>query len=553
MRSRIALLLAASFAAAAAEPQEPPIAAPRRVGVGITQLKLTLREAVELALKNNLEIEIERTNVANATQALKAARGAFDPTLRYTPFFESRNTPAASVLQGPGGKLTERFLLNNLSLRQRTTYQGIALSADFENARNTTTNTFASLDPFYTSRLVFGVTVPLLRNRAIDPQRGEIRIRTRNLDISAAELELRAIDVVTRVEQAYWALAAARQDAFVQSEGVRLAREQLARNRRMIEAGTLAPVELAASEAELQRRLDLWYASSGAVTEAENVLKSLIAPERSSPVWNDELVPVDLRTFEPPAATDLTALMQSALQNRLELKQVDMRLETTAIQRQIASDQTKPQLNFQASYSNAGLGGALRASDNPFSAATALQIQRLNELSARAGLPPLPQVSFGAVPSNLVGGYGSALHNLFAGRYQSFQAGVSFDINLRNRTAEAGAEQAAIAERRLKLERRRAEQAIEAQVRNALQALETAKQRIAAAAAGERAAKEKLDSEIRLFQTGESTNFLVLTRQNEFLDARRRAVVANFEFNRSISRLRQAVGDTLEAHQISVK
>jgi outer membrane protein TolC len=553
MRHRSVFFFTPLLLWAASGPQDLAAPPPPRVGVGLTQTKLTLREAMELALKNNLELEIERTNVANAAAALRAARGAFDPSLRYTPLFESRNTPAPSVLQGPGGKLAEDFLVNNLSFRQRTPYQGAAFSIDFDNSRNTTTNTFASLNPYYTSRLTFGVTMPLLRNRSIDPVRGEIRIRKKQLEISDAELELRIIDVVTRVEQAYWGLAAARQDAFVQSEGVGLAREQLARNQRMIAAGTLAPVELAASEAELQRRLDLWYTAVGAVTEAENALKSLIAPDRSSAIWSDEIIPTDLRTVEPPAPVELGALMQTALRKRLELRQLDLRLETAGIQRQVATEQVKPQVNFQAAYANAGLGGALRPGENPFSAATALQIQRLNVLSTAAGLPPLPEMSFGSVPSTLVGGYGSALHNLFAGRYQTFQAGISFDINLRNRSAEAGAQQAAVAERRIGLERKRAEQLIEVQVRNALQALETARQRIAAAAAGERAAKEKLDSEIRLFQTGESTNFLVLTRQNEFLDARRRAVVANLEFNRAVARLRQAIGDTLEAHQILLK
>ena len=110
-----------------------------------------------------------------------------------------------------------------------------------------------------------------------------------------------------------------------------------------------------------------------------------------------------------------------------------------------------------------------------------------------------------------------------------------------------------IAERRLKLEQARAEQLIEAQVRNAVQAIETAKQRFAAAGAAERAAQEKLDSEIRLFQTGESTNFLVLTRQNEYLDSRRRAVVANLDLNKAVSRLEQALGSTLRSRNISLK
>jgi HAE1 family hydrophobic/amphiphilic exporter-1 len=191
--------------------------------------------------------------------------------------------------------------------------------------------------------------------------------------------------------------------------------------------------------------------------------------------------------------------------------------------------------------------------DNPFSLSQIALFERLNLLSRAQGLPPLPPPSFGSLPDNLVGGYGTALANMFGGSYQSAQVGVALDLNLRNRTAEANLAESTIAERRLKLEQARVEQAIEAQVRNALQAIQTAKQRIAAAEASERAAKEKLDSEVRLFQTGESTNFLVLTRQNEFLDSRRRAVVARLDLNKAVARYEQAVGTTLKSHGVAVQ
>ena len=86
--------------------------------------------------------------------------------------------------------------------------------------------------------------------------------------------------MITRVEQAYWDLVAARQAVRFTEDNVNLAREQLAINNRLVKAGTLAPVELAAAEAELQRRMDTWYTNLGALTEVENNLKTLIAPER---------------------------------------------------------------------------------------------------------------------------------------------------------------------------------------------------------------------------------------------------------------------------------
>ena len=86
-----------------------------------------------------------------------------------------------------------------------------------------------------------------------------------------------------------------------------------------------------------------------------------------------------------------------------------------------------------------------------------------------------------------------------------------------------------------------------------MQGIQTARQRIAAAEASARAAKEKLDSEQRLYQTGESTNFLVLTRQNEYADSRRREVVARLDYNKSVARLEQALGTTLATHKVSFR
>jgi outer membrane protein TolC len=103
------------------------------------------------------------------------------------------------------------------------------------------------------------------------------------------------------------------------------------------------------------------------------------------------------------------------------------------------------------------------------------------------------------------------------------------------------------------LQRAKAEQIIEAEVRNSMQSLRTSEQRIVAAEASVKAAKEKLDSEQRLFETGESTNFLVLTRQNEYADSQRRSLVARLDFNKAIARLEQAIGSTLDTHSISLK
>jgi HAE1 family hydrophobic/amphiphilic exporter-1 len=535
----------------AAMPAQP--GQPARIGIGVSERKLGLEEALRLALANNLELELERANISNANLAIDAARGAFDGIFRWQPGYERRNTPTSSLLFGADGKLAESFHNQNFSFVQRTPWHGGQFQASFINNRTATTNPFVGLNPTVNSQLGLFYTQPLARNRKTDRERAEIVVRSKLAGVAGVDLELRVTDMVVRTELAYWDVVAARQDISVKAESVEVAREQVARNKRMIDSGTLAPVELAAAEAERERRLETYYGAVGALTTSENVLKALIAGDRGDPIWKEAIVPTEETSVDTPES-DLAAALDKALSARPELRQIAMRNEVNQTQTDLARDQLRPQVNLVAGYTSTGLGGAQASTSNPFSEANAATATRLNELSRLAGLPPLPITGFGTgVPASLVGGYGTALSNLFGLNFQSVQAGLAIDFNVRNRTAEATLAQTAVAERRLRLEKLRAEQAIEQQVRNALQSLETARQRIQASEASVKAAKEKLDSETRLFQSGESTNFFVLTRQNEYADSLRRLVVSRLDYNKAVALLHLATGTTLATHQIQAK
>jgi len=290
------------------------------------------------------------------------------------------------------------------------------------------------------------------------------------------------------------------------------------------------------------------------LTLAENNLKLMLTQNRQDPLWNERVRPTDVRTMElPPDSVDQATSV--ALQKRPEVRSLDLRSEQNDEQKKLAASATKPQVNLTANYINSGLAGTQPATTGGFAAALGPAFARIDQLSILAGLPPLPTTNLGGsgVPSNFLGGYGQSLSNLFGGSFQSVQAGLNIEWNPRNRAAKAQLEQATIAERRLKLSRAQLEQGIGVEVRGALQALESARQRITAARASETAAQEKLSSEIRLFQTGESTNFLVLTRQNELLDSRRRVTAAVLQLNKAVARLHQVLGTTLETHKVSIQ
>ena len=499
--------------------------APIRIGVGPAHRPLTLDEAIELAMSNNLDIAIERTAVDSAGEAILSARGAFDPALRWNPGLDNSETPTPSLIDSTTGVVAQHSAGQTLALHESTPWNGLSFDASFDNHRLTLASPFVALNPFYLSQLRIGVSQPLLRGRRTDPARALVTIRSRQRDVSAAELEARAMDVAARTATAYWDLAALRRQGEVNAEAVDLARTQLEQDRRRIDAGSLAPVELSASEAELEKRLDDWYRTSGAITEQENALKTLLAHDRHDPLWEAAIDPTDAAPAEP-AAIPLDGALREALSRRPELREVDAQMAANEIETRQNADLTKTQVNLVASYTLSGMAGTTHALPSALAA-----------LGVAGELPP-----------SASGGAG----NLFAGDYQSVQVGFEIDYTARNRTARANLADSAIARKRLDFMRSRAEQAIAAEVRNALQALDTARQRVRASDAAAQSAREKLESESRLFGKGESTNFLVLTRQNEYSDARRRQVESQAALAKAVAQYQTATGTILSEREIRV-
>lgn len=542
----VGLVLVALFATSTAVGQD-------RIGINSRQ-DISLKDAVARALENNLDVQIQKLAVASAVQDIKGAKGSFDPVLRWNPMVNSAILPVASVLQAPDGRLHERNMAQNFSFSLPTEKNGLAITTDFNNNRLSTSNPFVGLNPNYTSQLRVGLTQPLLRFRQIDAQRAQLIISRKQSDISNAEYELQVIAIVNATQQAYWTLVATRRDIEVRKEAVELAEEQLARDERRIDAGTLAPVELAGTRAELERRKDSYLASIGTLNTAENQLKVLISPDRQDPVWNQELIPTDDEAKEATNITNLPEASELALGRRPELRLVDMQVDIAKVNERLNANTKLPKVDLVASYALSGLGGSLAPPLTFFSSTDTALYSRVSALSVAAGLDPIspPVATIPPLPGAFVGSYGTALSNLFGGDYRTWQVGLNIDLNFRNRRAEAEFAKSRIVGDRLRLEKAKMSQAIEAEVRNALQQLDVVKSRIRAAESSARAAEERLASETRLFNNGESTDFLVLTRQNELADSRLRLVIAELDLNRAHAQLNVALGLTLDHFQVQL-
>jgi HAE1 family hydrophobic/amphiphilic exporter-1 len=529
-----------------------------RVGIDSSKrITLTLRDAILMALENNRDIEIERLNTQMNEFDLRAAWGVYDPNLAATLYYDRRTIPATSIFAS--GKTDN--VIGAATLNQRLPWQGSSFQGVFDNNRSTTANPFNDLNPQYTTNLNFSFTQPLLRNRTTDAARRQIRISKKRLDISDSQFRQRAIEIIAQVQRAYWDLVFARRDLEIKRESVDLANTQLEHNERLVEAGTLARSDIISARVELERRRDEAEAAVDAIQRAENALKALMLQPGNNEIWQSELVPVEQPQVDSTVSLPLEDALKLAVQNRPEMEQFRLRGELNKIDAEYFRNQTKPQVDFFVSYTTVGLAGRLRTTPNPFVISNAISTQRTNALITRVNRltpndPPIDLIqptSFGAVPADLIGSYGQSLLNLLKNDFRSWRFGLNINLPIHNRTAEANLGRSLAEGKQIEVQRQKTEQLIEVEVRNALQAVETAKKRVDAAKNSRINAELQYQSEQRKFDAGQSTNFFVLDRQNALSAARGRELRALTDYTKSVAELQRALSTTLSSNNVEVK
>lgn len=284
-------------------------------------------------------------------------------------------------------------------------------------------------------------------------------------------------------------------------------------------------------------------------------MKELILPERSDPLWPTALVPVTPADVKPPLIP-LADAIEQAMANRPEIAEVKINGEINEKDIRYFREQTKPQVNLTALYTRAGLAGvALPAGPNPFTAGFGPLTNRLNELSALAGLPALPGVSFGSasVPSFLVGNYGQSLSLIGGGNFPTTEVQLNISLPLRNRTADANLGKSLAETRRIHNQMQQIQQNIQSDVRTSMENVQMARLRLQAAQVARESAEEQYQSEQRQFRAGTSTLFLVQQRQTTMITARSQERRSQADMSEAISQFQLATGTILQERSISLK
>src|SRR4026207_563989 len=336
----------------------PPIPNLNRLGIGSESVTLSLNDAIKRALENNNDIEVARDDVRFAETQLRALEGIFDPVFSITPQYDKRISPQQSSLGGGSqtGTTSTTTYSWNPAVGKQFGRGGGNYFLQFNNQHTNTSNSFSLLNPFYSSNLSLSFTQPLWRDRSIDNNRHQIRIQRKRLDQSDADFRQRTIDVITRVQQAYWELVFALRDQQNQLANLNLSRESLRNVEAQIAAGAKAPLERAEVQTELANRERALYSAIQAVAISENNLKVLIFKDPSNPDWSSQLTPTDTPTFDTNPV-NLPDALKAARDNRPELRRLRLQNDISDIDIQYFKNQTKPQIDLVGTVALTGLAG----------------------------------------------------------------------------------------------------------------------------------------------------------------------------------------------------
>lgn len=535
-------------------PSQRPLPELGRVGVEMDQQKpITVREVIAMALENNKDIEVARHNVKIAEFDLIGARGAYDPRLSSSTYYERVVSPISSFLSGGSdGAVTQSDYTATARLEGLTPKFGGNYRLDFSSIRLTSNNQFTALNPQYPTGLTLSYTQPLLRGLRFDNSRRSIEIAKKNLSLTDAQFRQRAIETITNVQRAYWDLVFSLRNLQVQRDAVRDSRTQLEHNQRLVTEGSLAPIDVVAAEAQVAGFEQSLFTALEEVSRAENSLKNLIAENQQSELWRLSLVPTDSVDLAPPGIS-LPEAMKAAMDNRPELQVSTVAREINQIDQRFFREQTKPAIDLVGSYGTVGLAGTASGGVNPFTSSSTELRDRVNLLLDRAQLPPLtPQPSQGISPA-LNGGYSQSIQNLLGNNFNNFRVGVQINLPLKNRTAEAQLGRSLVEGQRIATQREQLEQTIQVEVRNALQAVRSAEARLRAAGIARNASEQQYQSEQRKLDAGQSTVFLVLERQTALTTARGSELKAQTDLNKAIAELQRATGNALTTNSIVVR
>ena len=560
------------------------------------KLMLSLDDAIALALENNLDIAIARYNLPIAdTDILRAKAGAATlgvntGVVQGTPgggvggiggttTTGSQGAGAGGTTTGAGGAGTGaaglvtstlgvgsqitsfdpiltgtvQFDRNNFlsasrfaaqATNQNTTtadfmytqgfHTGTTLSLGFNNSRATTSSPFSTASPLLNSNFRAMISQPLLQGLGFLPNTRFIRIAKNNREISDVAFRLQVITSLDQIENIYWDLVNAYENVKVQQDALALAQKTLEDNKKQVQIGTLAPIEVVRAQSVVATDQQNLIVAQTNLQLQQLLMKNALSRTLVDPMLAEaEVIPTS--TMVVPAnepVVPVQDLINDPLSHRAELAESRIDLTNRDLNNRSAKNALLPSLSVFAYYGGSGLGG----SQNPSS------------ICGNPGAAPPPLCE--PVPTFQSTGYGTTLNQLVDSTAPDKGVGFQLNIPIRNRSAQATQVRAELEYRQAQMRLQQLENQVRIEVRNAQFAVQQNRAAVQAAEAAVELAKQSLDAEQKKYALGASTTTLVLQAQTSLTQAQSNLVGAKASYEKSRVELDRATGLTLDHNGI---
>lgn len=473
---------------------------------------LTLQKAMSLAYKYNLSLEVERITPEIASAGVNFERAKFEPLFTSNLFGNSSNQPTYSSLTGTG-KVNSKNFTYNFGLQQRWK-TGTSYNVEFNNARVSTNQLFTTFNPRYSSSLFLSVNQPLMRDFGMGITRAPVDIAIKNKLASDERLRKNVMDIGMQVEQAYWSLVYSRQLLGVVQQSLAYAKDLYENNKKQVEVGTMAPLEVVVAEAQVAADEQEIIQTQALIQNNEDSLRTLIIGKQVTD-WDQPIIPVEEPQVVPMSVTEEEAI-QRALDANPDLKALDIDFQSRTLSSRLAANALKPQIDLQAQYGYSGLGGErLIFTDDP-----------------------LNPVVTGTQP----GGYRDALTNLWDNR--TVAVGVVIGLPIGNGSARASFMQADLEKKQAETTLANAKQQTILSVRTAYRNIESDLKVLDASRVSRVLQEKKLDAERKKLNVGLSTNNVVLDFQQDLARAQATEFLALINYKKDVASLNRLMGAT---------
>jgi outer membrane protein TolC len=465
---------------------------------------MTVEQAVERALEKNLNIASERITPRTFDFSMAAAYAFYRPTLTSLVRRQSASQLPNTIFEG-GTQVDSDTNNWNGGLQQQMRWGGGALNFNFNNSRNFSTGTNTAFNPSFNAGLSATYVQPLLRNFGIDNNRAALLTTRISQDVAEINLKATIASTLAQVRNAYWELVYAYQALDAAQRSLELSSKLVQDNRSRVEIGTMAPIDIVQAQAEEATRRQQLVNAQATLRNNELALKRLIVSGTDDELWRATINPVDRPTIGPEAV-DVEGALRNALAQRTDLEIARRDIETANINIRTLDNQTKPQLDLQASYQLAGRGGIF---------------------NRRSILDP-------TVTETFPGGYLDALRNIAGFDAPTWSVQMNFSYPLGTSAAEAN-----VARSRLQLQQSQAqiktvELQIATEVTSAALAMRNSLEALQAAVAARELSERREEAARSKFEVGMATNFEVVQAQRDLDDARNRELREQLNYQRAL-------------------